>query len=144
MPRALSFGPAVFRPGARCATLEGEHDVKSCALADAFWNHVGSRSATAILHWWSQLKVFARFAAKARSIDSLVDVNSELIAQYIEWLNAQTTRSGTPWSKSTRASAYNATRILLHWLQRCRPTVLQPLEYPYNSPRLARDAKLSC
>jgi hypothetical protein len=102
------------------------------AFADAFWNHVGSRSTTAILHWWLQLRVFDRFAAEARSIGSLADVNGDLVARYIDWLNAQTTRNGKPWSKSTRAAAYYAVRMLLHWLQRCRPGVLQSVEYPFN------------
>ncbi len=102
------------------------------ALADAFWNHLGGRSDQQVMTLWAQLRVFVRFAAECGLPQSLADVDSELLARYVEWLNAQRRRNGQPWSKSSRAGAYTTLRKLLQWLIRCRPGTLQEVHFPYN------------
>jgi hypothetical protein len=112
-------------------TLALPNDIQR-ALADAFWNHLGSRPPTTILHGWQQIKIFPRFLGETQPIDSLADLDREVLSRYIAWLNQQSTENGMPWSKSTRAVAYGTLQRLLRWLQRCRPGRLQPIEYPVN------------
>ena len=40
------------------------------------------------------------------AVRSLNDVNSAIVARYIEWLNRQVWRDGTPWRTATRAQSY--------------------------------------
>jgi hypothetical protein len=102
------------------------------ALADAFWHHVGVRNTRSLLGLWAYLRVFARFAAESAALTSLADVHRGLLVRYIEWLNTRRRSTGQPWTKSSRSSAYTTLRKLLQWLERCRPGLLEPLEYPYN------------
>jgi hypothetical protein len=134
------------RPGAP-ATVELARQVRSTlidfaslglpadvthALADAFWQHFGVRDARSVLVLWAHLKVFGQFALDTAGLASLADVHRGLLARYVEWLGARRRANGQPWSKSTCAGAYTALRKLLQWLERCRPGVLGPMEYPYN------------
>jgi hypothetical protein len=102
------------------------------ALADAFWHHFGVREARLVLVPWANLKVFGQFALDTAALASLADVHRGLLARYVEWLLARRRANGQPWTKSSCASAYTALRKLLQWLERCRPGVLSPMEYPYN------------
>ena len=102
------------------------------ALADAFWHHFGVRDARSVLVLWAHLKVFARFALDTAAVPSITDVHRGLLARYVEWLNTRRGATGQPWSKSTCAGAYTTLRKLLQWLERCRPGVLGPMQYPYN------------
>lgn len=112
------------------------------ALADAFWNHVGSREPSAIQFHWYQVRCFSRFYAETRAFRRIADLDQALLLRYIEWLGQQRTPAGTPWSKSTRSVAYTVLRKLLQWLERCRPGLLKPVNYPYNPfPGRRRDAR---
>jgi len=102
------------------------------ALADAFWNHYGVRETRSVLVLWAHLKTFGEFAADTTAVASLADVDRRFLARYVEWLGARRRANGQPWRKSTCATAYTALRKLLQWLERCRPGVLGPMEYPYN------------
>jgi hypothetical protein len=113
------------------ATLKLAADV-SYALADAFWNHFGVRDDRCILVMWANLKVFSRFAAESGALQSVADLNRTLLARYVEWLNTRQCASGKSWTKSSRSTAYTTLRKLLQWLERCRPGVLGPIEYPFN------------
>jgi hypothetical protein len=112
------------------------------ALAEAFWSHIGIWNEAVVLHHWFHIRTFERFAIESGSIATLRDLNGVMLSHYIEWLNAQARRDGTPWSKSSKSRAYVPLRTLLKWLQRCRPDVLSNIEYPYNPfPLRNRDAK---
>ena len=102
------------------------------ALADAFWQHFGVRDDRSLLVLWAHMKVFGQFALDTAALASLADVHRGLLVLYVEWLNGRRRANGQPWSKSTCAGAYTALRKLLQWLERCRPGVLGPMEYPYN------------
>ncbi len=102
------------------------------ALADAFWHHFGVCPTRSLLVLWAHLRVFAQFAAENGGLTSLADVHRGLLVRYIEWLNARRRATGQPWTKSSRSAAYTTLRKLLQWLERCRPGLLEPLEYPYN------------
>jgi len=115
------------------------------ALADAFWHHFGVRDARSVLVLWANLKVFGQFALDTAALTSLADVHRGLLARYVEWLGARRRANGQPWTKSSCASAYTTLRKLLQWLERCRPGVLDPMEYPYNPfPWRNRDTALVC
>jgi hypothetical protein len=101
-------------------------------LAEAFWNQVDVKCDRTVHGYWFNLRVFARFVAETHAVQGLADVRSELLARYIEWLNAQRGQDGEPWSKATRYSTYTTLRTLLRWVQRCRPEVLGEIEFPYN------------
>lgn len=101
-------------------------------LAEAFWNQVDVKCDRTVYGYWFNLRVFARFVAETHSVQGLADVHSELLARYIEWLNARRGRNGEPWSKATRYSNYTTLRTLLRSVQRCRPGVLGEIEFPYN------------
>jgi hypothetical protein len=113
------------------ATLRLPADL-SRALTDAFWHHVGVRSDRCILNAWAHLKVFGHFVAETVALKSLADVNLALLTRYVEWLNSRQRASGESWTKSSRSSAYTNLRKLLQWLERCRPGLLDPIEYPFN------------
>ena len=102
------------------------------ALAEAFWSHFGPRSAQQIITLWAQLRFFIRFVTESASLRRLSDINDELIARYIEWLNGQRRADGKPWTQSARAAAYNTLRSLLRWLARCRPGLLSEVNFPFN------------
>jgi hypothetical protein len=102
------------------------------ALADAFWHHFGVRDTRSVLVLWAHLKTFGQFAVETTAIASMVDVHRGVLARYVEWLNARRRANGKPWSKSSRSGAYTTLRKLLQWIERCRPGVLGPMEYPYN------------
>ncbi len=101
------------------------------ALAEAFWSHFDARSPT-ILGAWANVRVFGRFAAETRAVQGLSSLSGGLLARYIEWLNSQCDVRGTPWRKATRASRYTTLRTLLRWLERCRPDLIAPIDYPFN------------
>ncbi|MGA7540112.1 MAG: hypothetical protein WBW93_15260 [Steroidobacteraceae bacterium] len=101
-------------------------------LAEAFWNQVDVKSDRTVYGYWYNLKTFARFVAETQAVRGLTDVRSEVLARYIEWLNAQCDQDGKPWSKTTRYSRYMTLRTLLRWVQRCRPGVLGEIEFPFN------------
>lgn len=101
-------------------------------LAEAFWNQVDVKSDRTVYGYWYNLKTFARFVAETQPVRELTDVRSELLARYIEWLNAQCDQDGKPWSKTTRCSRYMTLRTLLRWVQRCRRGVLSEIEFPFN------------
>lgn len=101
-------------------------------LAEAFWNQVDVKCDRTVYGYWFNLRVFARFVAETHAVQGPADVRSELLARYIEWLNAQRGQDGEPWSKATRYSNYTTLRTLLRWVQRCRPGVLGEVEFPYN------------
>jgi hypothetical protein len=100
------------------------------ALAEAFWNHVGVRSVHCLRGYWQYLKTFARFVEETRSVHGLSDLSSLLVVRYVEWLNRRVAADGKPWHAVTRAGAYSTLRTLLRWLQRCRPHLLGPLDFP--------------
>ena len=100
------------------------------ALAEAYWNHAIVRSVHCMRGYWHYLKTFARFAAETRSVRGLSDLDSLLLVRYVEWLNRQVASDGKPWSRVTRAGTYSVLRTMLRWLQRCRPDLLGPLDFP--------------
>ena len=102
------------------------------ALAEAFWSHYGVRPLRSAELSWRFLKVFGRFAGETHAIQGLPDVNGALLARYIEWLGGQLGPEGQPWSKATRCQTFGTLRKLLQWLERCRPGLLSPIEYPHN------------
>jgi len=112
-------------------TLTLPRDVR-LALADAFWNHLGARTPKAICYAWRQVKLFARFGAETAAVRRVSDLNGSLLIRYIEWLSRQRRETGEQWGKVTRSAAYTALRTLLQWLERCRPGLIKPVEYPFN------------
>ena len=100
------------------------------ALAEAFWSLERVRSAGTLHCYWHSVRSFSRFARETGAVRSLHDVNSAMVRRYIEWLNRQVRSDGTPWHPTTRSSAYGGIRQLLRWLQRCRPQLLGPLDFP--------------
>jgi hypothetical protein len=104
------------------------------ALADAFWNHMGARRSQRFVGAdWNHLRVFARFVAETRSVRGLADLDRTLLVRYVEWLGQQRTAAGTRWSKMTQSAKYNILRKLLQWLERCRPGLIEPIDYPYRA-----------
>jgi hypothetical protein len=101
------------------------------ALADAFW-HYGAGNSRSLLTLWVHMRTFGQFVGETSAVASLADVHRELLARYIEWLNARRRADGKPWTKSSRSGAYTGLRKLLQWLERCRPGLLAPMEYPFN------------
>ncbi len=157
MARALPRSGTDVRAVRRHVPLEGPRQVQhtsidfsglalpkdvEIALADAFWNHVGARAARSVFFHWRLLHVFARFVAETRAVQSLADLNRELLIRYVEWLGQQRTSTGEPWSKSTRSVAYGTVSRLLQWLERCRPGLIASIDYPYSPfPHRHRDAR---
>jgi len=112
------------------------------ALADAFWNHVGPRGTTAIQLQWQHVRYFARFATQTQCVKRLADLDRALLLRYIEWLGQQRASSGAPLSKSSRCVSYTVLRKLLQWLERCRPGLIKPINYPFNPfPGRRREAR---
>lgn len=104
-------------------------DVKR-ALAQAFWEHLGERSPRSVKSCWTSMLTFNRFAAESGAIRSLADLHRRMLLRYVEWLNAQQRIDGTPWAISTRSGVYGALRQLLRWLERCRPDLIDRIDYP--------------
>jgi site-specific recombinase XerD len=102
------------------------------ALAQAFWGYIGARSSATLCGYWHHLRIFARFVAETGAVRHLRDVNSETLLRYVEWLNRQRAADGGPWMKGTRHSTYMSLRALIQWLQRCRPGLLEEIEFPCN------------
>jgi hypothetical protein len=122
-------------------TLTLPHDVR-LALADAFWNHLGARTPTAICYAWQRVKLFARFVDETAAVRRAADLNGPLLIRYVEWLGRQRSQTGEPWGKVTRSAAYAVLRKLFQWLERCRPGLIEPMEYPFNPfPWRNRDAR---
>lgn len=113
------------------SSLDLPEDVR-LALAEAFWNHSGVHSERSIHTHWFYLKTFDRFVRETRAVCGLADVHGAMLVRYVEWLNAQCRPDGTPWTKSGRAGPYSTLRKLLQWIERCRPSVLANIEYPFN------------
>ena len=102
------------------------------ALAEAFWMHYGALSERVLyLRWW-HLNIFCRFVDECAKIASLADINGDLLVRYVEWLNSQCRSDGRPLTKSTRSTSYSTLRTMLLWLERCRPDILNGIEYPEN------------
>ena len=102
------------------------------ALAEAFWQHFGAGAERALHLYWSNVKTFCRFADQSAAVLSLADLDGRLLMRYAEWLNSQRRSNGRPWTKSSRSSAYTTLRVMLQWLERCRPDLLGSIEYPFN------------
>ncbi len=102
------------------------------ALAEAFWSHFGAHSTASVLTRWYYIKTFDRFAQESHIIGSVADLNTELLARLIEWLNRQTSASGKPWGRNTRAAMFGTVRTLLRWIERCKRGVINNIEYPFN------------
>ena len=102
------------------------------ALAEAFWQHFGVLAERSLyLHWWN-VKTFVRFVDESAAVLSLADLNGDLLVRYVEWLNGQRRSDGQPWSKSSRSRTYATLRMLMQWLERCRPEILGGIDYPFN------------
>lgn len=102
------------------------------ALAEAFWSHVGIRSARSIKVQWTSTLTFNRFVAESGAVTSMADLDRGMLVRYIEWLNAQCRTDGSPWAISTRATVYGTLRRLLQWLERCRPDLVGSIEHPFS------------
>ncbi|MGF6880256.1 hypothetical protein [Paraburkholderia sp. MM5477-R1] len=102
------------------------------ALADAFWNHYGVREADGILSAWKSVQTFGRFVDECGLALAVPDMNSDLLARYVEWLNKQCRLDGRPLSLRSRARPYVVLCRMLRWLMRCRPALLCSIEFPHN------------
>ena len=131
LPRAFDAPRRLRRTVIDFSSLALPREVR-CGLAEAFWSHFGSRSMQQVITLWAQLRFFIRFATESGSPRRLSDVNDELIARYVGWLNLQRRADGKPWTQSARAGAYNTVRGLLRWLARCRPGLLPEVHFPFN------------
>jgi site-specific recombinase XerD len=100
------------------------------AFAEAFFGLERVLSAASLHGYWHSVRSFSRFAAETGAVRSLRDVNADLVRRYIEWLHRQVCADGAPWHPTTRASAYGGIRQLLRWLQRNRPQLLGPIDFP--------------
>ena len=112
-------------------TLHLPRDV-AAALCEAFWHRLGAARLQTIFDHWNRLRQFGRFNHETRALRSLGDLEGEILVRYVEWLNAQRTARGKPFSKTTRSSTYSSLHKLLQWLVRCRPGLLGPLKWPIN------------
>ena len=102
------------------------------ALAEAFWQHFGAGAERGLYPRWSYVKTFCRFVDESAAVLSLADLDGDLLMRYAEWLNSQRRSNGRPWTKSSRSAAYTTLRVMLQWLERCRPDLLGSIEYPFN------------
>jgi hypothetical protein len=102
------------------------------ALAEAFWGHIGIRSARSICSHWFDIRTFVRFAHESGAPESLAGFDRELLGRYVEWLNSRCRADGRPWTIACRARTYTTLRTLLQWLERCRPGRIPSIEYPFN------------
>lgn len=100
------------------------------ALAEAFWSLERVLSEASLHGYWHSVRSFSRFAAETRAVRGLQDLSADMVRRYIEWLNRQVCADGAPWHPTTRASAYGGIRQLLRWLQRNRPQLLGPIDFP--------------
>ncbi len=102
------------------------------ALSEAFWHRVGAGRLQTILDHWARLRLFGRFNEEQRAVQSLADLQGDILVRYVEWLNAQRTARGSPLGKATRSSTYTSLYKLLQWLVRCRPGLLGSIDWPIN------------
>lgn len=102
------------------------------ALAEAFWQHFGVGAERSLYTRWSHVKTFCRFVDESAAVVSLADLNGDLLMRYAEWLNSRRRSNGRPWTKSSRSNVYTTLRVMLQWLERCRPDLLGSIEYPFN------------
>ena len=112
------------------ATLTLPKDV-SRAFAESFWSYRDVRSECTLLGYWHGIRAFARFVAETQAITCLKDIDSNVIARYIEWINRQVSANGTPLGAATRPALYSTVRQQLRWLQRCRPHLRRYLSLPH-------------
>ncbi|MGH8219468.1 MAG: hypothetical protein ACREUT_13040 [Steroidobacteraceae bacterium] len=112
-------------------TLHLPRDVAT-VLSEAFWHRIGAGPLQTILDHWARIRFFGRFNQETRAVRRLADLQGDILIRYVEWLDAQTTASGTPLGKATRASSYISLLKLLQWLVRCRPGLLGPIDWPVN------------
>lgn len=105
----------------------------SADLAEAFWSSLSATNEKSIVFYWYQIRTFERFNNETSALVSPSDFTTETITRYIEWLNRQTSTSGDAWTKSSRASSYNAVARLVRWAQVTRSSqTLLRAELPYN------------
>jgi hypothetical protein len=104
----------------------------SAALSEAFWSQAPARSPRTLHSYWRHLLVFDRFVVQTHCVMCLGDVQRELFVRYVEWLNTQRRSDGKSWSKGTRYGTYLGLITLLQWIQRCRPGVLDEVQFPHN------------
>ena len=102
------------------------------ALAEAFWQHFGVGAERSLYMHWSHVKTFCRFVDESAAVVSLADLHGDLLMRYVEWLNSRRRSNGRPWTKSSRSGVYSTLRVMLQWLERCRPDLLGSIEYPFN------------
>ena len=122
-------------------TLHLPRDVAS-VLSEAFWHRLGAGRLQTIFDHWGRIRFFGRFNQETHAVQSLADLQGDILVRYVEWLNAQRTARGTPLGKATRASTYTSLLKLLHWLVRCRPGLLGRIDWPINPfPWRNRDAR---
>lgn len=76
------------------------------ALADAFWSHERARSEASLRGYWHSVKAFGRFAQETKAVRGLSDVNSVMLARYLEWINRQVGPDGVPWHVTTRCRSW--------------------------------------
>ena len=112
------------------------------ALAEAFWQHFSVGAERTLYMHWFHVKIFCRFVDETAAVVSLADLHGDLLMRYVEWLNSRRRSNGRPWAKSSRASVYSTLRVMLQWLERCRPDLLGGIEYPFSPfPWRNRDAR---
>ncbi len=102
------------------------------ALAEAFWQHFGAGAEQGLYPRWSHVKIFCRFVDESAAVVSLADLDGDLLTRYAEWLNSQRRSNGRAWTKSSRSGPYTTLRVMLQWLERCRPDILGSIEYPFS------------
>ncbi len=137
-PAGRDDGPQTIRPDAPRVIGRTTIDFSSLSLppdvrvafAQAFWSHYGPRPTA--VYAWQRLQTFGRFLLETQALRTFSDVNPTLLVRYIEWLSKRCDASGRPWTKTTRAQRYTTLRVLLQWLERCRPGLWEPLDYPSN------------
>ena len=104
------------------------------AFAEAFWMHYGMLSTKkTILVRWRWVNEFCRFVDETSAVECLADIDGDMLVRYVEWLNSQVNAKGRTWSKNSRSGAYSTIRVLLQWIERCRPELLIGIDYP-SSP----------
>ncbi|MGH8219354.1 MAG: hypothetical protein ACREUT_12460 [Steroidobacteraceae bacterium] len=122
-------------------TLDLPRDVAG-ALCEAFWQRLGAARLQTTFDHWARLRFFGRFNKETRAVRSLSDLRGDILVRYVEWLNRQRTARGRPLSKATRASTYTSLLKLLHWLVRCHPGRIGPIDWPVNPfPYRNRDTR---
>lgn len=104
-------------------TLTLPADVASL-LGRAFRAHHAALTPDSRRHRWQSMQVFARFAKEDAQIRSARDLDTAMVGRYKAWLDRQVTRSGLPWSRSTRANQLSCLHQLINWVKRNEPQAL--------------------